>query len=373
MQNHHLFLHFLKNRELNELYASMTIRAFAMGMIGIFVPIYLLKLDYSLGSVFFFYALAYAFNALFIIPAAAFSAKYGFKHSIFMSIPFLIALYLLLYSLGTFQWPLLLLAAAFGINRAFFWMGYHIDFSKFSDKENRWGEVGFARMLFFGSHFLGPLVGGIFLAIFDFKALFVLVIVLLLISVVPLFLSKDTHEPMYFSIDKIFTYSRVREGLAFIGRGIETGVSLVIWPIFIFFSILNSFTALGLVATLSLFFSVVAAALTGAVSNSRRGLVLKVGALATSVIWILKTFVTTPLQVYVIDAFHGIVRAFVTVPLDALSYDKANRSGIVEYIIFRETFVEIGRVAVFVVMLLTADLITGLLFGSGASLLFLLF
>lgn len=228
-------------------------------------------------------------------------------------------------------------------------------------------------MLFFGSHFLGPLVGGIFLAIFDFKALFILVIILLFISVTPLFLSKDTHEPMYFSVDKIFTYSRIREGLTFIGRGIETGVSLVIWPIFIFFSILNSFTALGLVATLSLFFSVISAALTGAFSNSRRGLVLKVGALATSVIWILKTFVTTPLQVYVIDSFHGIVRAFVTVPLDALSYDKANRSGIVEYIIFRETFVEIGRVTVFVVMLLVADLITGLLFGSGASLLFLLF
>jgi MFS family permease len=373
MQNHHLFLHFLKNRELDELYASMTIRAFAMGMIGIFVPIYLLKLDYSLGSVFFFYAVAYTFNALFIIPAAAFSANYGFKHSIFISIPFLIALYILLYTLEASHWPLSLLAAAFGINRAFFWMGYHIDFSKFSDKENRWSEVGFARVLFFGSHFLGPLVGGVFLTIFGFKALYVLVIILLCMSVTPLFLSKDTHEPVYFSVDKIFTYSRVREGLAFIGRGIETGVSLVIWPIFIFFSILGSFTALGLVSTLSLFFSVVSAALIGIFSNIKKGLALKVGALVTSFIWVLKTFVTTPLQVYVIDSFHGIVRAFVTVPLDALSYDKANRSGIVEYIIFRETFVEVGRVIVFVVMLLVADLVTGLLFGSGASLLFLLF
>src|SRR4030042_2773425 len=373
MQNHGSFLHFLKNRELDELYASLAIRAFAMGIIGIFIPIYLLKLGYSLDSVFLFYAVSFAVNALFIIPAAGFSAKYGFKHSIFLSVPFLVSLYLLLYSLGTFYWPLPLLAAAFGSNRALFWMGYHIDFSKFSDKENRWSEVGFARILFFGSHFLGPLAGGIFLTIFDFKMLFILVTVLLCISITPLFLSKDVHEPIYISTDKIFTYSMLKEGLVFVGRGIETGVSLVVWPIFIFFSILGSFTALGFVSTLSLFFSAVAIALTGVFSNINKSLVLKVGALATSFIWFLKTFITTPLQVYVVDSFHGIVRAFVTVPLDALSYDEANKAGIVEYIIFREILVETGRVIVFVVMLLVADLVTGLLIGSGASLLFLLF
>jgi len=54
MHEHHNFLHFLKNRELNELYATMAIKSFSISLIGIFIPIYLLNLGYTLQSVFSF-------------------------------------------------------------------------------------------------------------------------------------------------------------------------------------------------------------------------------------------------------------------------------------------------------------------------------
>ena len=87
----HLFHHhlnFLKNRELNELYISVAVKSFAVSMISIFIPIFLIKdLNYSLTSVLIFFAILSATHAIFVIPAAKIASKYGFKHSILYSVP----------------------------------------------------------------------------------------------------------------------------------------------------------------------------------------------------------------------------------------------------------------------------------------------
>ena len=99
MQRLHYNLHFLRNRELNELYISVAIKSFASSMITIFIPIFLLKLDYSLTHVLIFYAILNATHALFVIPAAKISSIYGYKPSLFFSIPILIVFYLTFWEL----------------------------------------------------------------------------------------------------------------------------------------------------------------------------------------------------------------------------------------------------------------------------------
>ena len=61
------------------------------------------------------------------------------------------------------------------------------------------------------------------------------------------------------------------------------------------------------------------------------------------------------------------------VPFDAMSYDKANRSNIVEFNMFREATIATGRVILFVSMIFVSDLVISFLFGGGASLLYLFF
>ena len=373
MHRPHHYLHFLKNRELNELYISVAIKSFALSMISIFIPIFLLKLNYSLTSVLIFYAILNATHALFIIPATKISSKYGFKHSILYSIPILIIFYLALFTLEQFNWPIYLLAVIFGISNSLFWMGYHVDFSKFSDKENRGKEVGMTKIVSLIFHVLGPVIGGLILTFIGFEALFATVSVLLIASAIPLFFSKDIHESIPFSIKGIFKGQKIKDTLAFAGHGIESGISSVIWPIFIFFTILNNFTTLGLVSSLSILLSLVFVFIVAKFSDIHRKLVLKIGALLNTIIWGVKFFVKTTFQVFIVDSFYGISQTLISIPFDALSYDKANKSNIVKFIMFREMTVQAGRVTLFLIMTVIATLTVSFFFGGGASLLYLLF
>src|SRR3989338_11575398 len=80
------FFSFFKSRELNELYASISIRAFSLSLIGVFVPIYFYLIGYPLISIFFFYILHSLFHIVFSIPVAKISSRFGIKHSILFSI-----------------------------------------------------------------------------------------------------------------------------------------------------------------------------------------------------------------------------------------------------------------------------------------------
>lgn len=373
MHRPHCDLHFLKNRELNELYISVAIKSFALSMISIFIPIFLLKLNYSLTDVFIFYAILNATHALFVIPAAKISSKYGFKHSIFYSVPILIIFYLGLYTLEQFHWPIYLLAIIFGINNALYWVGYHVDFSIFSDRKERGEEIGIAKIVTSVFHVLGPIIGGLILTFIGFQSLFATVSILLLASTIPLFFSKDGHEPIPFSFKEIFKGQKIKNTLTFIGHGIESGVSSVIWPIFIFFTILNNFITLGLISSLSLLFSLFFVFIVSKFSDTHRRLVLKIGAVMNAVIWGVRFFVKTTLQVFVVDSFYGISQTLISIPFDALSYDKANKSNVVKFIMFREMMVQTGRVILFLIMTVIATLTTSFLFGGGASLLYLFF
>ena len=368
----HLFHHhlnFLKNRELNELYISVAVKSFAVSMISIFIPIFLIKdLNYSLTSVLIFFAILSATHAIFVIPAAKIASKYGFKHSILYSVPILIVFYFGLYTIEQFHWPIYLLAVIFGVNSALYWIGYHIDFSIISDRKNRGAEISTSKILSSVFLVLGPIIGGVVVTFLGFKALFIFVSLLLLASTIPLFFSKDIHKNVPLSIKEIFRGQKIKDSLVFLGHGIEGGASSIIWPIFIFFNILNSFTTLGFVFSLSLLSSSIFVFIICKFSDINRRLVLRIGALTNSIIWGVRFFIKTTFQVFIIDSFYGVSKASISIPFDALSYDKANKSKITKFIMFRETMINTGSAILFLIMALLAKLTTGFLLGGGVSL-----
>jgi len=374
-QHHHHFLHFLHNRELNELYASIAIKSFAISLIGIFIPIFLIQAGYSLTSVLLFFALLAGTHAIGSIPASKISAKFGFKHSILFSIPILILALLGLYVLDLFGGLFYVVAILFGVSNSLFLIGYHVDFAKFSDKKNRGSEVGFSKVLSLLFNVAGPILGGIILTIFGFKSLFILSSIFLVLSAIPLFYSKDIHNPIKFSFKGIFKGQKIKDTLGFIGFGFERAVGYVLWPIFIFFMILGeSYTNLGAVASLTLISSVIIIFAVGKFSDSYKRTILKIGAVLNSIVWFVKTLVSTVLHVFVIDIFSGATQTMINIPFDALSYDKANKDNIVRYIVFREFTINIARSVFLIVMIFVVDITSGFIFGGSlGSLLQLLF
>lgn len=375
MLHHHHILHYFRHRELNALYASIAIRTFAFSMIAIFVPIYLLQSGLSITQVLIFFSVFSFTHAIASFPAAKIAAKRGFKHSILYSIPFLIVALLMLYTLELYNWPIYLIAVIFGFNNAFFWIGFHTDFAKFSDKKKRGAQVGTARIVTSIFNVLGPLIGGLILTFIGFKVLFILVSILLFSATIPLFKSKDLYSPAKFTLKGTFKGRKIRDSIGFVGFGFERVMAGVIWPIFIFFTIFGEkFISLGLVTSLTLFSSLIFVFVVGKFSDTKRRAVLRTGAIGSAIVWFFKTAVVTPIQVFLIDIFYGATNTMSGIAFQALSYDKANKHVISRYILYREFMINIARGLMFLIMIFVVDLASGFIFGGSlGSLLKLVF
>ena len=351
MHRHFHVLHFLHNRELNELYACMTIRSFAFSMITIFIPIFLLKIGYGLTDVLLYFLIQSVVYCGAVFIAGHVDARFGFKHAILFSSPVFIAFFALLYTLQSEQWPLALLAGVWAVANALFWVSYHTDFSRFSEKGKTGKQVGISKIMASGSTILGPVVGGIILTLFSFEVLFILVSLLLIISTIPLFFSKDIHQPISFSIKELFTDFNPKEALGFLTHGFESSMLVEVWPIFVFLFVFTEFALIGLAGTIVFFFFMLFVIIISLIADKWKNVVLKIGAVLNGITWALKAFVQIPLHVFLLDTGHGSSRAMLSVPMDAITYDRAREGNEIEYVMFREVNIHAGKAVMFLLLI----------------------
>lgn len=366
----------LSNRELNEFFLSLAIRFLALGMIGIFIPVYFLyELNISLKFVMYFFIFyAISFSVLSVI-AATISSRIGFKHSILLSIPFQITFLLLLLLLENFKIPLALVAFTGALASSFYWISHHADLVSFTMKKRRGREVGITFFIIRVATLAGPFLGGLILTYFNFITLFIIGSFLLLVSTVPLFMSKEFYTPKKFSFKHIFDLKRqkVKDAIAFIAQGAGMGAGKVIWPLFIF-SILGAYFSLGLIGTTAAFISSNASLIVGNIADKvgRRN-TLRVGSFAASLLWFVRILVKNVLHVYIITLFTFLIDIS-NVPMDTLSYTKARYSGRpIEYLVFREILLNIGKALSFTFLLIVGSYVASFIFVGALQAFFLLF
>jgi MFS family permease len=346
LPHHHIFK-FLHNRELDELYASFAIRAFAVSMISIFIPVYLINLGSSIRNVILYFLLAHLTSAICCIPAAKLTARFGFKHVMNISLPFLIIGLLMLNTLPQYNWPLWIIGIIMGINMGMYWTGFHIDFSTVSDQKNRAAEVGVVRLIMSGFRAIGPVIGGVLIAFTGFKLLFIIVCILIIASGIPLLLSKDRHASFDFTIKDVAKRFIRPDLIPYVARGVERGIYASIWPIIVFFSIAKSYTTLGGITTATLVLSLFFTFIISKAADKRRMLVYRLGCLLNAAVWFIRVTLKTNLQVFFTDSLYGVSKTMYMIPFDANDYDKAANGKIVRHIIFREISIAIGYVLIF--------------------------
>lgn len=197
----------------------------------------------------------------------------------------------------------------------------------------------------------GPIIGALIITFFGFKVLFIIVSLLLLGSTIPLFLTEEIHVPREFSLKGFFKYQKLKNILGYIGTGIETRITTIVWPLFIFIFIFEEkYISLGFVSSMMLFSSLFFIFIAGKFSDINRRLTLKIGTISNSIVWILRSFVVTPIQVLIVDIFYGASRSAVIVPFEALSYDKTNTKNRAKIIFEREFYIKIGGIIILFIL-----------------------
>src|SRR3989344_3696080 len=361
MLRHASLIKLLFNRELSEMYISAALRDLAMSMSGIFIPLYLLvDLDYSLSKVLLFFLLYGIAVTLSVIPAAKFTSRYGVKHGILISMFGLIIYNISLVTLPHYN-LFFIPAVLSGLSTSFYWINFHADFAKFSDKKNRGREVSIWFITAYMSILLGPILGSIIITYMGFITLFVIVSLIFMLSAVPLFLSSEVYEPIEFSIRDIFRRSHLKETYFYVTYGIRMMVSMVVFPLYIFF-LLAQYISLGAIASLTALGSMIIGYFVGRLSKDEKKerLMLRYGSLFHSLGLFFMVFVRTFVQIAVVNVYLAMSFIFIDIPHYSMMYTKARKQrNMMGYIVFREISIGIGRVLGVLLILLTGKLILG--------------
>lgn len=364
------FLTLFNNSGINKIYLSESIRSFGQGLINVFIPIYLLLNGYSLKAVVWFFIIQSIIHLILAIPSGYIGSRIGYKYLILLSIPFYICFLFLLYNLKIYFYPLWLLAIVKEIGGTLYWVGRHSLLGFNSDDGKIGSQIGMTKILTSVADMPAPLIGGIILSLLGIQPLVILVGFVVLLSVIPLTLIKEEWKDNSFSVKNIFTKMHLRNAPVFMVHGIDNVVSGdLVWPVYLFLYISFQYIGLGL---LSLFYdivSIISNYIIGIFSDKNYKRTLRLGAISTFVIWLIRLIIRTPLPVYIVDSFSSITDQFIYIPFGATSYKIAKDNHFLQLIVFREMAIHVGKLitlfAVLAIGSLRYALVLGLIYSLG--------
>lgn len=336
-------------RELKELYLTMTMLNFALASGMLFEPIYLYTLHFSLSQIMLYYLAVYALYFFLMPLGGRFVKRYGFEHGIILGSLFLVAYFIFLFAIPYSPIYLVLAVLSLALQKMFFWPGYHADLAFFSKAEERGRQVSVIALLDSLSYVIGPLVGGILIALFGFAGLFTVMCVMILLSNIPLMTTKERFKPSTLSYKETYTALTAKENrkylFSYIGYGEEL-VSLVIWPIFVYVTF-STFTSTGAAITFSTLITSLAILYVGRQTDTcDRKNVLRVSTLLLSLSWVLRTIARGASAVIFADFFSRTSRYLFALPFFSGLYRHATETSIVRTVLFFEMALTVGKMIV---------------------------
>ena len=364
------FKHTKLSGSLTALYSNRIIQQFAGGLLGLFLPIFFyIAFDFSLYKLLLYYLISWSIWVLIIPIGAMIMSKIGMKKALIISVIFGTAqfYFLRLYDLHSLLYILIFVIFAATLDRLLYWVPYHTDFAKFTDRRTRGKQISFLVSIASLVSIFTPFIAGYVINAYGFDALFLFVIIIYIMSVIPLFLLPDIRENFSFgyfqSYKEVFSKKNRRLLLSYGADGMQSMVGIVIWPIFIWLLLDKNYETVGLVSSLIVLFSLLLRLIMGEFSDrydKHRG--LRWGTILNSFGWLFKMFVGTGFQIFIASTYHSFASIVMRTPFDALMYEKAADSGhyVDEYTVVREISLNFGKVVMI-------GLVAGVFFITGGS------
>jgi len=338
--------------EIIEIYMNLAIRSFALSMGGIFIPIYLYNLGFNINLILIYYIITFSSFGFFSLSIPKLGKRIGLKHLIMLSIPFHILFIFLLYILNGVNVSLLsFISFIEGVGAALYWTPLHSLFAKFSQKKKANKQVSYIFSLPGMVSIIGPIVGAFIIFNFGFKVLLIVISLFLFISLIPLFYSEDLKPQNGFSLSLIFCKEHRKFFFGFFMNGILYITHAVMWPLFVFF-MLKDIVSIGIIGTIIaiaiVFFPLILARLS--LKINLKGL-YKIGGIISFLVFGLLKYVSTANHIYLASFMIGTVLIMIEMPFYTMAVKSAAKKNPLEFMIFRESALSIGRVTMLVLLL----------------------
>lgn len=347
----HFIPHVFYRRPVVAVYIGRAIGGFALGLFGVFGPIYfyLLFRDGGFAHPAALTALLYGVQFLAFGVLSVFAARLvpreGYRKLVGAATAFAFLYFVFLWLAQQSLWFIVPAVIAAVLERALFWPTYHLFFARISDREHR-GKALSNLIVFSGvAGAVSPAVGGLIIQHFGYPVLFLVVLIVLMLSAIP-YMVADIHDGHHGGMRPILREARKHGGwdaaLSFAGYGIAISAALILWPLFLFLLDI-SFQGLGFITMAALGAALLTTFGIGRIADKRhRKTLLFLGAPFYAVAWVFRASVISLGTAFGANILAGLASPAVAVPFQALFYDRVaqekNPHEQVHIVLMRELF-----------------------------------
>ncbi len=321
---------------------------FALGLVSVFIPIYLLDLGYSLQSVFGWFLTMFTSFTIASFFSVYLTNRIGFVYTFYIRFIFLISHLGLLLILPSHPQIFFIIAILTGLDWAFFWIPLNVLFVRNTVNEKT-GEA--LSKLSAYPEILGmfsPLAGAFIVLKFGFPVLFVVAMILALLAVTRLFPLSSERTNFKFTLNRtreIYTkYSSLFKTEIVSRLAEDTGM---IWSIFVYLQLASKFEV-GVVATIAKVVGILFILTLGKLTDEwNKYKLLKIGAVMVSFAWLLNFLIgsTTlnPWFFYIATLTMGLSLKTFLIPYRTVLWNSGRKDD-AQFIVLREIPSFIGRV-----------------------------
>lgn len=296
---------------MDALYVALALMSFAIGLVGIFVPVFLWKEGEPIWRILLFILLDSVYIVAIILAVLPFFRRLSDKTLMLASLPFAALYYLgldFIKELPLLFYFLPLLHASYAI---FFNTGYHINFTGASDGDYLGREIGARHLISSLTHMAAPFLGGLIIASIGFKYTFAFGAALLFFAITPLFYFPAHRASPDLSRKTIIKYLFYKPIMPFTvsgaGYAMETIIGRITWPLFLFI-ILGSIESLGAIISLGLLAGVFVTFYMGFLSDAgKRRKIILWSSVFLSAIWAARYFLFRPVLVSISEPLGNAV------------------------------------------------------------------
>lgn len=304
--------------ELSELYVSNMLRSVALSVFMVFVPFYLYQQQYSPAAILAMFGLFFVSRAVNDISAGYFVARFGPKHAMIVSCVLQIISAGLLLSVPTHHWHIALLGIPWGASASFFFIAYHVEFSKIKHTVKAGSELGHMQVFEKVGYFVGPFLGGVIGTVLGPQYIFTAAALLLFASLIPLFQSAEPvkiHQKLRF---KDLPVGKIKHDLfANACIGVENSLCINAWSFYVAVFVLSGtvYAQLGVLSAIAVLVSILSAKLIGRVSDTQLARTfMHRSAIINASTYLIRPFITSFWGVFAVNTVNEAVTAGYRMP-----------------------------------------------------------
>jgi hypothetical protein len=234
------YIHKFFQDRYNELIISDSLRGFALSLIALFIPLFLLTHGYTLVELLVFEFIVLVFSYLSHVWVDEILPSIGLKHGLILSYVLIVTFYAMLFNFESLMFLhkyvyLLLIGILNALSFSFYWMSHHHYFIDTTESKTRGKKLGLLVSIPVLLSVVSPLIGGYIISTAGYSVAFFVTILLLVAGSLFLFPKDEIHDKFSRDWGRIFRGFSLHRNMMYLLEGVVFISGGFFWPVFLYF------------------------------------------------------------------------------------------------------------------------------------------